>query len=151
MLAGDLENVLEEDGEVAGRIREGGSLISRARNRKRARDGRRVGAVALEEEALWAVLTNAVEVQVSERGAIGIAVYGPAFSWFNHSCAPNASYRFELANRSEGTGSFEPGWFHVSPAPAGSEGEDPSAMVKLISFFFKYFWKLNNFLSSIDR
>ncbi|KAG1369813.1 putative protein SET DOMAIN GROUP 41 [Cocos nucifera] len=117
LLAGDLENVLEEGGEVAERIREGGSLISRARNRRRARDGRRDGAVALEEEeALLVVLTNAVEVQVSERGALGIAVYGPAFSWFNHSCAPSACYRFELTDRSEGTSSWEAGSFGVSPA-----------------------------------
>ncbi|XP_038989176.1 protein SET DOMAIN GROUP 41 isoform X2 [Phoenix dactylifera] len=131
LLAGDLENVLEEGGEVAERIREGGSLISRARNRKRARDERRDGAVAVvEEEALLAVLTNAVEVQVSERGALGIAVYGPPFSWFNHSCAPNACYRFELADLSKGTGSCEPGSFRVSPAGT----EDASAMWKALNY-----------------
>ncbi|XP_010930962.1 protein SET DOMAIN GROUP 41 isoform X2 [Elaeis guineensis] len=127
LLAGDLENVLEEGGEVAERIREGGSLMSRARNRRRARDERRDGAVALEEEeALLAVLTNAVEVQVSERGALGIAIYGPAFSWFNHSCAPNACYRFELVDRCDGTSSWDPGSFGVSPAGT----EDACAMWK---------------------
>lgn len=130
LLAGDLENVLEEGGEIAERIREGGSLISRARNRKRARDERTDGAVAVEEEeALLAVLTNAVEVQVSGRGALGIAVYGPAFSWFNHSCAPNACYRFDL-DRDEGTGLWVPDSFRVSPAGIG----DASAMV-IISLF----------------
>ncbi|MED6159912.1 hypothetical protein PIB30_046690 [Stylosanthes scabra] len=48
------------------------------------------------ECALCAVLTNAVEVQDKEGRALGIAVYGPAFSWINHSCSPNACYRFIL-------------------------------------------------------
>ncbi|XP_020959010.1 protein SET DOMAIN GROUP 41-like isoform X3 [Arachis ipaensis] len=49
------------------------------------------------ECALCAVLTNAVEVQDKEGRALGIAVYGPAFSWINHSCSPNACYRFILS------------------------------------------------------
>jgi len=42
-----------------------------------------------------------VEVQLSEGLAMGVAVYGPSFSWFNHSCFPSASYRFVLAPRNE--------------------------------------------------
>ncbi|QHO12736.1 DNA-directed RNA polymerases II, IV and V subunit [Arachis hypogaea] len=43
---------------------------------------------------LCAVLTNAVEVQDKEGRTLGIALYGPAFSWINHGCSPNACYRF---------------------------------------------------------
>uniref|UniRef100_A0A0A9CR21 SET domain-containing protein n=1 Tax=Arundo donax TaxID=35708 RepID=A0A0A9CR21_ARUDO len=55
----------------------------------------------VERAALWAVITNSVEVQLNEGLAVGIAVYGPSFSWFNHSCSPNASYWFVLAPRNE--------------------------------------------------
>ncbi|XP_031395024.1 protein SET DOMAIN GROUP 41 isoform X1 [Punica granatum] len=53
-------------------------------------------ATTLEEAALCAVLTNAVEVQDSEGRGIGIAIYGTDFSWINHSCSPNACYRFQF-------------------------------------------------------
>lgn len=32
--------------------------------------------------------------QVKGGGSVGIAVYGTDFSWINHSCSPNACYRF---------------------------------------------------------
>lgn len=48
--------------------------------------------------ALCAVLTNAVEVHDSEGCALGIAVFEPAFSWINHSCSPNACYRFAFSS-----------------------------------------------------
>ncbi|WCJ43349.1 SET domain-containing protein [Euphorbia peplus] len=50
-----------------------------------------------EEAALCLVLTNAVEVHDSEGRALGIAVYDTPFSWINHSCSPNASYRFFIS------------------------------------------------------
>ncbi|CAK8532820.1 unnamed protein product [Lathyrus sativus] len=51
-------------------------------------------------DALCAVLTNAVEVHDSEGRALGIAVFEHAFSWINHSCSPNACYRFSFDSSS---------------------------------------------------
>ncbi|CAJ2666304.1 unnamed protein product [Trifolium pratense] len=48
--------------------------------------------------ALCVVLTNAVEVHDNEGCALGIAVFEHAFSWINHSCSPNACYRFSFSN-----------------------------------------------------
>ncbi|GJN02961.1 hypothetical protein PR202_ga20357 [Eleusine coracana subsp. coracana] len=93
--ASGIEEVLEEGDAIAERILEGSLLMSSARkSRAQASVGFSDG---LETLTLWAVITNSVEVQVSEGQAMGIAVYGPSFSWFNHSCFPNASYRFALA------------------------------------------------------
>ncbi|XP_040866481.1 protein SET DOMAIN GROUP 41 isoform X3 [Glycine max] len=50
--------------------------------------------------ALSAVLTNAVEVHDNEGRALGIAVFDQIFSWINHSCSPNACYRFVLSSSS---------------------------------------------------
>lgn len=60
------------------------------------------GAAILEEAtvALCAVLTNAVEVHDNEGCALGIAVFEHAFSWINHSCSPNACYRFSFSTSS---------------------------------------------------
>ncbi|KAJ7294239.1 hypothetical protein O6H91_Y271100 [Diphasiastrum complanatum] len=77
----------------------------------------------LDEEVLCQVITNGVQVQMDEysrsrlvnivthpdplegmqnnRLILGSAVYGPLFSWLNHSCRPNASYRFGYACLSE--------------------------------------------------
>ena len=44
--------------------------------------------------ALCLVLTNAVEVHDDSGRTLGIAVYDPNFCWINHSCSPNAIYRF---------------------------------------------------------
>ncbi|XLS59860.1 hypothetical protein HN51_009615 [Arachis hypogaea] len=69
------------------------------------------------ECALCAVLTNAVEVQDKEGRALGIAVYGPAFSWINHSCSPNACYRFIL-----------------SPPPSSSSSQESKLRIAPSSF-----------------
>lgn len=61
------------------------------------RDGRPLDShegFLLEEAVLCAVVTNAVEVQDSVGRSVGIAVYDIPFSWINHSCSPNACYRF---------------------------------------------------------
>ncbi|KAI3762027.1 hypothetical protein L1987_52450 [Smallanthus sonchifolius] len=70
----------------------------------RIKNGARAMAIALasmtdegfllEEAVLCAVLTNAVEVQDRTGRSVGIAVYDTSFSWINHSCSPNACYRF---------------------------------------------------------
>ncbi|MQL94225.1 hypothetical protein Taro_026878 [Colocasia esculenta] len=122
LLAGD-RGELEEGSEMRERIREGGALMYRARKLLRCdADGgceSGEGGGDVEEAVLWAVVTNAVEVQVGEGLAIGIAVYGPRFSWFNHSCSPNACYRFELLGsecfRSSGSRLL------VHPTATGSE------------------------------
>ncbi|KAL6218209.1 hypothetical protein ACLB2K_011424 [Fragaria x ananassa] len=56
-----------------------------------------------EEAALCLVLTNAVEVQDHTGRTLGIAVYDSCFSWINHSCSPNACYRFLLSSPSQPT------------------------------------------------
>ncbi|XP_010260979.1 PREDICTED: protein SET DOMAIN GROUP 41 isoform X2 [Nelumbo nucifera] len=86
----------DEFDETFSRILEGGRLMSLAR---RWRDGdfaveEEKGDTLLEEIVLCQVITNSIEVQVNEGRPLGIAVYGPSFSWINHSCSPNACYRF---------------------------------------------------------
>ncbi|XP_072969435.1 protein SET DOMAIN GROUP 41 [Typha angustifolia] len=123
LLVSDLKKVLK-GGVVAERIREAGSLMSCARRRKRAEEKQSYHrSVMVEEVALWAVMTNSVEVQINEEWALGLAVYGPCFSWFNHSCLPNACYRFELASWCKDHLPCELGSFWVSPA---STGETPT-------------------------
>ncbi|KAF2291136.1 hypothetical protein GH714_020314 [Hevea brasiliensis] len=79
-------------------------------------------AVLFEEEeaALCLVLTNAVEVQDSDGCTLGIAVYDPTFSWINHSCSPNACYRFLISKPS--TAAF-PADSKLRIVPGGSNGE----------------------------
>ncbi|KAL5713279.1 hypothetical protein ACHQM5_015371 [Ranunculus cassubicifolius] len=76
------------------KIKEGARLMSIARN---CGDENH----EVEEMVLCIVLTNAVEVQVNENVGIGVAVYGPGFSWINHSCTPNACYRFTIFETNE--------------------------------------------------
>ncbi|GER38775.1 SET domain-containing protein [Striga asiatica] len=78
------------------RISEGAMLVAKAR---RACLGEPINVhepnhFLFEEMVLCLVLTNAVEVQDECGFNLGVAVYGPAFSWINHSCSPNACYRF---------------------------------------------------------
>ncbi|WOL11183.1 protein SET DOMAIN GROUP 41 isoform X2 [Canna indica] len=127
LLASDLEKVIEEEGEMAERIAEGAALMSLARDRDRSRVGG--GEAVTPEEVLWAVLTNAVEVQVSEVGPLGVAVYGPGFSWFNHSCLPNACYRFELAQSSSEQGCAKPKSLLASPAAVGVAADTLKAWI----------------------
>ncbi|XP_018682457.2 protein SET DOMAIN GROUP 41 isoform X1 [Musa acuminata AAA Group] len=143
LLASDLEKVLEEGGEVAERILEGAALMSLARGRGRSREADFDGGAASPEVVLWAVLRNSVEVHISEVGALGVAVYGPGFSWFNHSCVPNACYRFELGYRYGETGPVTPESFLASSAAAGVAtdawnawiyGESRLACVSLLGF-----------------
>lgn len=84
-------------------IREGGRAMAFARRMAQDGDCNDVydGEEEEEEKVLCLVLTNAVEVQVSNGCSVGTAVYGPYFSWFNHSCTPNACYRFALSSSDE--------------------------------------------------
>ncbi|KAL2489331.1 protein SET DOMAIN GROUP 41 [Forsythia ovata] len=78
------------------RIREGAKLMAMARMIYSGVDVNEVAPeeCVVEEMVLCLVLTNAVEVQDSSGSYVGIAVYGTTFSWMNHSCSPNARYRF---------------------------------------------------------
>ncbi|VAH47763.1 unnamed protein product [Triticum turgidum subsp. durum] len=96
-----IREVLEESGEVAERILKGSMLMSSARKMRTQTSVVFSNGLTVEIMALWAVMINSVEVQISDEWDLGIAVYGPSFSWFNHSCFPNASYRFELAAPNE--------------------------------------------------
>ncbi|XP_047066736.1 protein SET DOMAIN GROUP 41-like isoform X3 [Lolium rigidum] len=99
--ASGIGETLGEGGEVAERILEGSMLMSSARKMRTQISVVSANGLTVETVALWAVMINSVAVQISEGRDLGIAVYGPSFSWFNHSCFPNASYRFVLAPRDE--------------------------------------------------
>ncbi|XP_061366692.1 protein SET DOMAIN GROUP 41-like, partial [Gastrolobium bilobum] len=85
--------------EVFEKIRVGASAMAAAIAKQR---GCKNDDAVLEEAtvALCAVLTNAVEVQDNEGRTLGIAVFDTTFSWINHSCSPNACYRFTLSSSS---------------------------------------------------
>lgn len=91
-----------DDGDVLARIRDGARAMAKARRMRDGLDVEIVGECVVEETILCIVLTNAVEVQVSGGPGVGIAVYDVAFSWINHSCSPNACYRFSLEHSSIG-------------------------------------------------
>lgn len=98
----------DEDDEVFERIKEGARAMAAAR---RTRDGLQLelspaGECAVEEAVLCLVLTNAVEVQDSTGCSVGVAVYGSSFSWINHGCSPNSSYRFSTMPCSETVSRF---------------------------------------------
>ncbi|XP_044476182.1 protein SET DOMAIN GROUP 41 isoform X2 [Mangifera indica] len=78
-----------EEPDVLLKIRDGAQEMAKAR-------GNFSGDIVLEEAALCLVITNAVEVQDKSGRSSGIAVYDKEFSWINHSCSPNACYRFLL-------------------------------------------------------
>ncbi|XP_062017419.1 protein SET DOMAIN GROUP 41-like [Rosa rugosa] len=79
------------------RIRDGARAMFLARTMRDAQDD---DDAVLEEAVLCLVLTNAVEVQDNTGRTLGIAVYDSCFSWINHSCSPNACYRFLLSSPS---------------------------------------------------
>uniref|UniRef100_A0A6M2F2J3 SET domain-containing protein n=1 Tax=Populus davidiana TaxID=266767 RepID=A0A6M2F2J3_9ROSI len=86
---------LMADEEISAHVRYGAKAIAAARRMEMV-ENEKNDAVLL-EAALCVVLTNAVEVHDNEGRSIGIAVYGPNFSWINHSCSPNACYRFIIS------------------------------------------------------
>ncbi|XP_024311999.1 protein SET DOMAIN GROUP 41 isoform X12 [Brachypodium distachyon] len=113
-----IREVLEEGGEVSERILEGSMLMSSARKMRTQNAVVFLNGLTVEMVALWAVMINSVEVQICEGRDLGIAVYGPNFSWFNHSCFPNASYNFILAPWKEDSVSDKPPYRAV-PASKG--------------------------------
>lgn len=79
----------DDDDDVLLMIKEGARALAVARGK-----GGGGPEAAVEEAVMCLVLTNAVEVQDEKGRNIGIAVYDWRFSWINHSCSPNACYRF---------------------------------------------------------
>lgn len=120
---------------VLGRIRDGAKAMAAARKVGFGED------VSLEllERVLCLVMTNAVEVQDEETGCgIGVAVYGTTFSWINHSCSPNACYRFSFGSeRSE-----EPRRLRIFPAATENGFADDRVVMEgdLNSSFFRYYY-----------
>ncbi|MCD7450213.1 hypothetical protein HAX54_004510 [Datura stramonium] len=94
-----------DDDELSGRIRDGAKAMSVARSMRVGLETN--GELSSEEYTVEAavlclVLTNAVEVHDKDGRSLGVGVYDVAFSWVNHSCSPNASYRFCTASDSGG-------------------------------------------------
>ncbi|KAI4352986.1 hypothetical protein L6164_007187 [Bauhinia variegata] len=90
--------------EVAEKIRIGARAMAFARKMLRSSEEELDDAVVEEATiALCLVLTNAVEVQDNIGRSLGIAVYDPIYCWINHSCSPNACYRFALSSPSSPT------------------------------------------------
>ncbi|XP_062023315.1 protein SET DOMAIN GROUP 41-like [Rosa rugosa] len=86
--------LIDHDDDLS--IRDGARAMFLARTMRDAQDD----DADLEEAVLCLVLTNAVEVQDNTGRTLGIAVYDSCFSWINHSCSPNACYRFLLSSPS---------------------------------------------------
>ncbi|XP_027925238.1 protein SET DOMAIN GROUP 41 [Vigna unguiculata] len=105
-----------DDDHVSESIRLGAAAMAEAIAEQRAVPN---GDAVLEEAtiAFCAVLTNAVEVHDDEGRALGIAVFDPTFSWINHSCSPNACYRFILSSHSD-----EPELLGIAPHPQMGSG-----------------------------
>ena len=97
------------------------------------------GGGTLEEAtvALCAVLTNAVEVHDNEGYALGIAVFEHAFSWINHSCSPNACYRFSFSNSSSLLS--QESKLRIAPFTQNSKQPQVIFLIFLCSFCFCYF------------
>ncbi|KAI3460467.1 hypothetical protein Pfo_017130 [Paulownia fortunei] len=93
---GNYEDSGENTYTVLEKIKEGAKVMAKARRMCVDEDVNveKQEEFVLEEMVLCLVLTNAVEVQDKSGCSIGIAVYDTAFSWINHSCSPNACYRF---------------------------------------------------------
>ncbi|XP_010527311.1 PREDICTED: protein SET DOMAIN GROUP 41 [Tarenaya hassleriana] len=87
---------LIDDPSVSTAIRRAAAIMSTVR-RSRG-DFSNADDAVLEESALCAVMTNAVEVQDNSGRGLGVAVFDGRFSWINHSCSPNACYRFMISS-----------------------------------------------------
>ncbi|XVF64293.1 hypothetical protein PTKIN_Ptkin09bG0157100 [Pterospermum kingtungense] len=85
--------------EFAPKIRQGAMVMAAARRLQNGGGNeQQTHDFLLEQVVLSLVITNAVEVQDDNGRSLGIAVYDPSFSWINHSCSPNACYRFSVSS-----------------------------------------------------
>ncbi|KAG5612353.1 hypothetical protein H5410_023634 [Solanum commersonii] len=87
-----------DDDDLSGRIHDGAKAL--AASRRMCVGLETSGEYSVEAEVLCLVLTNAVEVHDKDGRSLGVGVYDVPFSWVNHSCSPNASYRFCTASYS---------------------------------------------------
>ncbi|XP_022767951.1 protein SET DOMAIN GROUP 41 [Durio zibethinus] len=83
--------------EFAPKIRQGAIAMAAARKLQNGVEEEQSDDFLLEEVVLCSVITNAVEVQDENGRSLGIALYGPSFSWINHSCSPNACYQLSVS------------------------------------------------------
>uniref|UniRef100_M1C886 SET domain protein n=1 Tax=Solanum tuberosum TaxID=4113 RepID=M1C886_SOLTU len=94
-----------DDDDLSGRIRHGAKALAASRRMRLGLDTNRellYEEYTVEAAVLCLVLTNAVEVHDKDGRSLGVGVYDVPFSWVNHSCSPNASYRFCTASDSGG-------------------------------------------------
>ncbi|KAK4722230.1 hypothetical protein R3W88_012463 [Solanum pinnatisectum] len=89
-----------DDDDLSGRIRDGAKTL--AASRRMCVGLETNGEYTVEAAVLCLVLTNAVEVHDKDGRSLGVGVYDIPFSWVNHSCSPNASYRFCTSSDSGG-------------------------------------------------
>ncbi|KAG5612347.1 hypothetical protein H5410_023628 [Solanum commersonii] len=94
-----------DDDDLSGRIRHGAKALVASRRMRLGLDTNKellYEEYSVEAAVLCLVLTNAVEVHDKDGRSLGVGVYDVPFSWVNHSCSPNASYRFCTASDSGG-------------------------------------------------
>lgn len=112
------------DDELSGRIRDGARALATSRRMCVGLDTN--GECTVEAAVLCLVLTNAVEVHDKDGRSLGVGVYDVEFSWVNHSCSPNISYRFFTAPDSGGTLESRIYPAATETAAAGTESESIS-------------------------
>lgn len=106
----------DNEEELSGRILDGAKAMAIAR---RTRDGLDTNVelsaaeYAVRAAVLCLVLTNSVEVHDKDGRSLGVGVYDLAFSYINHSCSPNACYKF--CTTLDSGGELE---FRICPAPS---------------------------------
>lgn len=113
------------DDELSGRIRDGARALATSRRMCVGLDTN--GECTVEAAVLCLVLTNAVEVHDKDGRSLGVGVYDVEFSWVNHSCSPNISYRFFTAPDSGGTLESRIYPAATETAAAGTESESISS------------------------
>ena len=127
----------DEEDKVSEKVRVGAAALAAAITELQRK--RKPKDAVLEEATveLCAVLTTAVEVQDKEGGALGIAVFGATFSWIDHSCSPNACYRFIFSSPSSSPHS-QKSKLRIAPFIQSSH-ESQQVLHLLTSCDFSYF------------
>ncbi|XP_015073771.1 protein SET DOMAIN GROUP 41 [Solanum pennellii] len=117
------------DNDLSGRIRDGAKALAASRRMRVSLETN--GEYTMEAAVLCLVLTNAVEVYDKDGRSLGVGVYDIPFSWVNHSCSPNASYRFCKAPVSEKILESRICPAATETAAAGIENESISSNIEL--------------------
>ncbi|XP_009605470.1 protein SET DOMAIN GROUP 41 [Nicotiana tomentosiformis] len=119
----------DHEEELSGRILDGAKAMAIAR---RTRDGLDTNVelsaaeYSVEAAVLCLVLTNSVEVHDKDGRSLGVGVYDLAFSYINHSCSPNACYKF--CTTLDSGGELE---FRICPAASetGAAGNESESII----------------------